>query len=368
MTTLNRRTLLKGGIAVSAAAAFPGVAPAATVFAPGSGPWRTFEIVTRLEIAAPDGQTQAWVPLPSVTESDWIRAGDSTWTTNAATATKARDPRSGADMLHVAWAAGEAAPVVEVTSRVATRDRAVELARPGDAPALSAAERAFHLAATELIPTDGIVKQTADKITAGATTDVDKARAIYEWIVENTYRDADVRGCGIGDITLMLKTGHLGGKCADINALLVGLARAAELPARDVYGVRVAPSRFGYKSLGAGSAIVTKAQHCRAEVWLSGSGWTPVDPADVRKVVLEEKPQPITLADPLVPPVRAKLFGAWEMNWLAYNEAQDITLPGSNGAKVNFFMYPQGETGGQRLDSLDPDNFKYTITAKELKV
>ena len=83
--------------------------------------------------------------------------------------------------------------------------------------------------------------------------------------------------------------------------------------------------------------------------------------------VLEEKPQPTTLADPVVPPVRRKLFGAWEMNWLAYNEAQDIKLPGSSGPAVGFLMYPQAETGKDRLDSLDPDNFKYTITARELK-
>jgi hypothetical protein len=29
-------------------------------------------------------------------------------------------------------------------------------------------------------------------------------------------------------------------------------------------------------------------------------------------------------------------------------------------------MYPQAEIAGMRLDSLDPDNFKYVITAKEL--
>jgi len=29
-------------------------------------------------------------------------------------------------------------------------------------------------------------------------------------------------------------------------------------------------------------------------------------------------------------------------------------------------MYPQGESGGERLDCLDADNFKYSITAKEL--
>jgi transglutaminase-like putative cysteine protease len=67
----------------------------------------------------------------------------------------------------------------------------------------------------------------------------------------------------------MLESKNLGGKCADLNALFVGLARAAGLPARDVYGIRVAKSALGYQSLGAASEIVTKSQHCRAEVFLT---------------------------------------------------------------------------------------------------
>ena len=117
----------------------------------------------------------------------------------------------------------------------------------------------------------------------------------------------------------MLKTGNLGGKCADLNALFVGLVRAAGIPARDVYGIRVAPSIFGYKALGANSETITKAQHCRAEVFLSGYGWVATDPADVRKVVLEEPPGNLAIDDPKVEAARKTLFGAWEGNWLAYN-------------------------------------------------
>ena len=53
------------------------------------------------------------------------------------------------------------------------------------------------------------------------------------------------------------------------------------------------------------------------------------------------------------------------MNWIAYNFAHDVALPGSAGARVGFLMYPQAETADGRLDSLDPDNFKYEITSKE---
>ena len=60
------------------------------------------------------------------------------------------------------------------------------------------------------------------------------------------------------------------------------------------------------------------------------------------------------------------LFGGWEGNWLAYNVAHDVVLPGAAGAALGFLMYPQAEIGSQRLDSLDPDAFKYAITSREM--
>jgi transglutaminase-like putative cysteine protease len=212
-----------------------------------------------------------------------------------------------------------------------------------------------------------VVKATAVDITKGAKSDIEKARAIYDWIVDNTFRDPNTRGCGLGDIRFMLESKSLGGKCADLNALYVGLARAVGLPARDLYGIRVARSELGYASLGTASENITKSQHCRAEVYLGGYGWVPVDPADVRKVVLEEPPGNRSLGDAVVAKARARLFGSWERNWVAYNFAHDVTLPGSKGGPVGFLMYPQAETAeGQRLDSLDPDSFRYEITAREI--
>jgi transglutaminase-like putative cysteine protease len=363
---ISKRDLLKAGAALTFTAGMPRLTLAQGEFAPEPGNWRSFQVVTKLEIVKAEGKTQAWIPLPSVNEKAWFKSEDSTWTTNGS-ATMARDPKYGARMLHVEWAEAESAPVVEVISKISTRDRAIDLSKPGTASInLSAAERKFNTAGNELIPVDGIVKETSDKIVAGKPTEVEKVHAIYDWIVENTFRDAKVRGCGIGDITSMLKTGNLGGKCADLNALFVGLVRAANIPARDVYGIRVAPSRFGYKALGANSEVITQAQHCRAEVFLNGYGWVATDPADVRKVVLEEPPTNLSVNDPKVAAARQTLFGAWEGNWLAYNFAHDITLPGSRAPKLGFLMYPQAECGSSRLDCLDPNTFKYTIKSKEL--
>lgn len=361
---IDRRDVLKAGAVAGTALLMPsrGFAQAA-VFAPMPGKWRDFEVVTRLELPG-QGPSQAWIPLPSVDEQQWIRPGKSDWTTNAASAEVARDPKYAAQMLHVVFADGETAPMVELRSRFSLRDRAEDFAA-GEKPVLGEAERRLYLEATELMPTDGIVRETAEKAAAGKGSEIEKARAVYQWVVDNTFRDARTRGCGTGDVASMLRTGNLGGKCADLNALYVALVRSIGIPARDIYGIRVAPSRFGYASLGAGSATITKAQHCRAEIWLEGHGWVATDPADVRKVVLEEPPGNNAIDNPKVVAAREALFGAWEGNWLGYNMAHDLALPGSRH-KVGFLMYPQAEVAGALLDCLDPDTFRYTIKSTEI--
>jgi transglutaminase-like putative cysteine protease len=363
---MKRRVFLKTGMGMAATTAIggwdrPGRSAAAQ---PDEVKWRAFEVVTRAEVANPTGATRVWLPLPLQTDTDYFKSLGQSWTGNGAVTRVYRDERYGAGILYAEWPAGESAPAIEVTTRFATRDRNVDVTRPGTNPAPEdRATLARYRESSKLVRTDGIVKKTSQQITKGVDTDVEKARAIYEWIVDNTFRDPKVRGCGVGDIRAMLETGNLGGKCADLNALFVGLARAAGLPARDVYGVRVADSAE-FKSLGK-SGDITKAQHCRAEFYTASLGWVPVDPADVRKVVLEERGG-IPLDDPTTRKARAKLFGQWEMNWLAYNYAHDVKLVNSKGEPVAFLMYPQAETGEGRKDSLDPDAFKYKITSREL--
>jgi len=332
-----------------------------------AAPWRTFETTTRVDVVKPEGVSRVWLPLPLAMENDWQRALGNTWTGNATKMEAVKVGRESAPMLYAEWAAGTDAPYVELKSKFSTRDRAVDLAPKASAPKLSKEEIALYTAPTEYIPCDGLIRETAlMRAAKGAQTDLEKGRAIYEWIVQHTARDPKTKGCGTGNVKAMLESGNLGGKCADLNGLFVGMCRSLGIPARDVYGIRVASSKLGYKSLGANSPTITKAQHCRAEFFAEGVGWVPVDPADVRKVMLEEPPGNLPLQDAKVEAAHKRLFGSWEMNWLALNTAQDVALPNSKGPKLPFFMYPNGESGGERLDSLEPDKFKYAITAAEV--
>ena len=364
---MERRTFLKQGLTVSAGLMLGGL-PKFSRRANADDPtkWRTFEVITKVEFIDPLGAVRVWVPVPLLNNTDYFKREGDTWTGNFKAARSVQVDRYGTGLVFTEWQPTEKAPSLEIKSNFMTRDRQVDLNKKPDASIQEdKAVLDYFKKPSKLIKTDGIVADTARGITQGKKSDVDKAQAIYAWIVDNTFRDPKVRGCGIGDISTMLETGYLGGKCADLNALYVGLARAAGLPARDVYGVRCAASSE-FKSLGKADDI-TGAQHCRAEVYLTGYGWVPVDPADVRKVVLEENPpELLPLDDPKVQRARAKLFGAWEMNWLPYNYSHDVKLPQSNGPEIGFLMYPQGETANGRKDSLDPKNFSYTIKTKEI--
>jgi len=361
---MHRRDFLARTGAAAVSLALP-KAPRSLFDDPAKASWRTFEVTTRVEILKSSGPTRVWLPGALLTETPYQETIANTFHAEGDAARFITGKSDGLGIIAAEFPAG-VKPVMSATSRVSTRDYVVDLSKPGAAKKENAAELQHFLRATKLLPTDGIVKTTADELTAGHKTDLDKARAIYEWIVENTFRDPKTRGCGLGDIRFMLETKDLGGKCADLNALFVGLARAAGLPARDVYGIRVGKSALGYKSLGPATENITKAQHCRAEVYLSEYGWVPVDPADVRKVVLEEPPGNRPLEDEMVQKVRTRLFGSWEMNWVAFNFAHDVELPGSSGKPLGFLMYPQAETPDGRLDCLDPDNFKYEISAHEV--
>jgi transglutaminase-like putative cysteine protease len=364
---MKRRDFLRAAGVATAGVAFPQVGSflANAAEPPEPEVWRTFDVTTRVEVLKATGATRVWLPRALITPTPFQKTLSNKYEAPGGSAKLSESKPDALGIVAADFPAGVPA-VLTLTSRISTKNCATDFSASGKPPKATREELAYFLRPSKFIPTDGVVKSTALEITAGAKTDVDKARAIYEWIVDNTFRDPKARGCGIGDIRFMLETHDLGGKCADLNSLFVGLARSAGLPARDVFGVRVAKSELGYKSLGAASENVTKAQHCRAEVYLQEYGWVPVDPADVRKVALEEPPGNRPLSDDMVTRARARLFGSWEMNWMAYNFAHDVALPGSEGQPVAFFMYPQAETADGRLDCLDPDNFKYEITSHEV--
>ena len=254
MTDLNRReTMVFGAAALFGAMALPVANAQERGFAPLPGPWRTFELTTKVDVLDAKGTTKLWaaaaVGRPGVPAEAWAINGPATPAALALSRIRTTAPKC---CSRSSMPALPCRPL-SVSSTVRTRSRAVDWDSPRAAREDAASLRSWTRP-TELMPTDGIVLATAREAIGDARADEEMTRRIYEWVVSHTYREPKVRGCGVGDIRTMLETANFGGKCGDINGLFVGLCRSVGIPARDLYGIRLVPSAFGYRELGGNPA------------------------------------------------------------------------------------------------------------------
>lgn len=255
-------------------------------------------------------------------------------------------------MLYAIWKSGNKSRKLNFSFNV-KRQEINKRDFPTTEAAWDPADYSLYLAPTRLGPIDGEVKKLAEKITAEQTTVLGKAKAIYDWTCENTYRNPKTRGCGLGDVYKLLK--EPGGKCADISSIFVALARAAGVPAREIFGLRQ-----GKKPV----QDISTWQHCWAEFYLPGYGWVSVDPADVRKMMLKQN---LKLSDLRTKEYHTYFWGNIDPYRIKLGEGRDLILnPPQTGPPINYLMYPFAQVGDKTLDWLDPATFKYTITYKQL--
>ncbi|UKH17327.1 transglutaminase-like domain-containing protein [Actinobacillus pleuropneumoniae] len=338
----------------------------------------TYEFNQNYDLVVPQGskgETNLWVPLPFSNDYQDVKSIEFEGNYNKAYITE--NNQYGAKTLFANRDEKAQKRLLKVKLVVQTKDR--EPMATGALNGYQPPEKIIYsvdvqeyLKPTTHIKTDGIVKQYADKIVGKETNPLKKAELIHKWIVENMERDNSVLGCGDGDVEKMLTTGVLKGKCTDINSVFVALARASDIPAREVFGIRLgaAPkmSKFSKTAFGSskdGIANENSGQHCRAEFYLAGFGWVPVDSADVAKMRLAEK-KAVNDADTQA--VSKYLFGNWEANWMGFNHARDFDLyPQPELTPINNFGYPYAEVGGDPLNSFDAKEFGYELISKELK-
>jgi transglutaminase-like putative cysteine protease len=315
----------------------------------GYPPKATGTLVMTFDLSGhPKEATDLWIPYPVSDARQWVTTVRVE--SDAARSEVLTDRTYSTPMLHASWPAGAA-------SRKLTFSFAVERSEVSqrNLPALSSPEPRWDpadyqlwLKPTSLGPTDGAVKQTADKIVKGKKTVLQKARALYEWTAQNTYREEATRGCGAGDVCSLLA--KPGGKCADIHSVFVALARAVGVPAREVFGIRLGKTD---------GQDVSTWQHCWAEFFLPGYGWVLVDPGDVRKMMLGRKLQP---GDPVPEDLLAYYWGGADPYRVRLGTGRDLTLnPPQKGGSVNYLMYPYAQVGGTTIDWLDPKTFVYTV-------
>ena len=319
--------------------------------------WRTYDIRSTFALNSINGKARLWLPLAQYKDTPWARSLGHSWQGNFVSAGIYRDPVAEMEVFFADWAEGVTDPQLQIVSQVATQDRHFDITRRG-----AIAERTEVLRrclqSTDVVPTDEIVRRTAERAIGRIKDPLAQGKAIYEWVVENTSYDPLMKRVGNVNIGTMLESGDLFGKSADIALLFVGLCRSIGIPARPVFGLRIDGSRL-FSSLGT-SGNLSEAQQCRAEFYTPGYGWIPVNPADVRKAIRDEN---LSNGDPKLTVLKKLLFGFWEMNWIGFNAALDVSLRGSSGTSLPFLSYPAVETVDGRFDSLDTERLSYNVTA-----
>ena len=302
-------------------------------------------VVQKVALAVNEGYQKArlWLPYPLSRDSQVV--SDVRVEGNYRSQNVYSDPHSGAVYLYAEWDGGvrpELTLQYHVTAQPFRHEKVVDDGTPLPPEVKKYTENSYFL------PTDGQIGQLAAEITEGKHSILEKARAIYDWTVANTYRDPDIQGCGLGIVEQTLA--QRGGKCADISSVFISLLRAAGVPALDIYGLRLSDQD---------GADITGGYHCWAQFYVPGTGWVTADPADVRRAMLNEK---LNL-DEAGKWIDFFWLGADGQRFILQEDARGVTFnPAQDAGPLNYFMYPYAEVDGQPLNYLDSEAFGYKNT------
>ncbi|MDQ3907340.1 MAG: transglutaminase domain-containing protein [Acidobacteriota bacterium] len=200
------------------------------------------------------------------------------------------------------------------------------------------ADVAQWLKPERLVPLDDKIRGWAREVVdaAGAETDLEKARAIYNHVVSTVRYDKTGTGWGRGDIYYACDARR--GNCTDFHAIFIGYCRAVGIPARFAIGFPLPSDR------GAGHVA---GYHCWAEFYARGVGWVPVDASEAAKN----------------PDKREYFFGAHDENRVEFSRGRDLVLnPKQRGDALNYFVYPYAEVDGRAFAGVDK-SFAYRDVA-----
>ena len=194
---------------------------------------------------------------------------------------------------------------------------------------LNKKESQQFLAADKLVPVTGLPAELAAQVTVGKTSQLDKARAIYDYVFANMRYDKTDTGWGRGDVLYACNAKK--GNCTDFHSLFIAMARSQGIPARFEIGFPVPADKPSSEIAG---------YHCWAEFFNPQNGWIPVDISEAWKS----------------PEKKDYFFGAHDANRVQFSVGRDLKLnPPQQGDPLNYFVYPYAEIDGKEYSNVALD-------------
>jgi len=223
------------------------------------------------------------------------------------------DSAHGNRVLFLELGAADSGSTIEIVYQV---ERIEKKAYPGDAVAAQA-----HLKPERMVPLNERIKAEAEKAVAGREGVLQRARALYDHVMEQMRYMKFGEGWGQGDA--MYVCDSLYGNCTDYHSYFIALARAVGIPARFAIGVAIPSER---------NDGGTDGYHCWAEFYADGKWW-PIDISEADKFSA----------------LSMYYFGHHPANRFEFSRGRDLLLdPGPASGPINFLAYPYLEVAGER--------------------
>jgi transglutaminase-like putative cysteine protease len=178
----------------------------------------------------------------------------------------------------------------------------------------------------KLVPTSGVPAQIAVQQVGPRAGELQRARALYDYVLATMRYDKSGTGWGRGDTLWACDAKR--GNCTDFHSLFISMARSQRIPARFEIGFPLPAAKHEGEIPG---------YHCWAEFYLFGKGWIPMDISEAWKD----------------PSRREYFFGALDTDRVQFTIGRDVVLePPQAGEPLNYFVYPYVEVAGKQHENV----------------
>jgi transglutaminase-like putative cysteine protease len=267
-----------------------------------------FEFIYRATLPEMSGSARMWLPVAT---SDGFQTVHILSIKAPGDYRMLDEPEHGNKILYMELEPEDGGERVEVRYRVRRKEKAAYEAE--DDPSA-------HLRPERLVPADDEFRRRAAEITEGKKTDLVRARAIYDYVIDDMRYAKYSVGWGQGNAVYACNAKH--GNCTDYHAYFIALARAAGIPARFAIGAAIPSNR---------DEGGVDGYHCWVEFYADGKWW-PVDISEADKYS--------SLA--------TYYFGHHPANRFELSRGRDLVVePGPVSGPINFLAYPVLEVGGE---------------------
>jgi transglutaminase-like putative cysteine protease len=284
-----------------------------------------FEFDYRVKLPALSGPARLWLPLAQSDEAQTVHV---VAIQAPASRRELGERAHGNKVMFMPLEPADGGSTIEVKYEVKRLERAAYAAKDGNPKAYLAPER--------LVPSTETIRKIAKRVVKGKPTDLMRARALYDHVIE-TMRYAKVGdGWGKGDAVYACDAKH--GNCTDFHAYFIALARSVGIPARFAIGAAIPSERDDGGIDG---------YHCWAEFYADGKWW----PVDVSEADKNKR-------------LRTYYFGHHPANRIELSRGRDLVVdPGPASGPINFLAFPVLEVEGKPVNIKPQFSFRREVAA-----